>query len=127
MIFVFIIEKPSITMKYPGLLILTLTFTLLSSGCEKSKYDAPGCIEDKIREFSKTVTCDSGASVSLYELNGKNVYVFEDGNCMADLAVSVYSEDCYLLGFLGGISGNTIIQGVKFYDKADFRKWIWKN
>ena len=106
---------------------LSIICILLISACEKDKYDAPGCIEDKIREFSKTVICDSGASVSLYELNGKNIYVFTDGNCVADLAASVYSENCYLLGFLGGISGNTIIQGSKFYDDADFIKWIWKN
>lgn len=105
----------------------TIMYTLLLSGCEKNKYDVPGCIEDKIQEFTKTVICDSGASVSLYIFNGKNTYVFSDGNCGADLGASVYSEECYSLGFLGGISGNTFIQGVKFYDVADFVKWIWKN
>jgi len=105
----------------------TILFTLLIPCCEKNNYDAPGCIEDKINEFIKTAICDSGASVSLYTFNGKNVYLFSDGNCGADLGASVYSEDCNSLGFLGGISGNTLIQGVKFYDKADFVKWIWKN
>ncbi|HBH83791.1 MAG: hypothetical protein A2X05_08145 [Bacteroidetes bacterium GWE2_41_25] len=108
-------------------IVLIIFYTLLFSGCEKNNYDAPGCIKDKIREFTKTVICDSGASVSLYILNGKNVYVFSDGSCGADLGAAVYSEDCYSLGFLGGITGNTIIQGVKFYDKADFVKRIWKN
>ena len=108
-------------------IFLTTVFILSISGCERNDYDAPGCIEDKIREFTKTVICDSGASVSLYTLSGKNVYVFADGNCGADLGAAVYSEDCFSLGFLGGISGNTIIQGVKFYDEADFVKWIWKN
>lgn len=108
-------------------IFLSIMYTLLISGCEENNYDAPGCIEDKIREFTKNVICDSGASVSLYTFNGKNTYVFSDGNCGADLGDSVYSEECYSLGFLGGISGNTIIQGVKFYDVAKFIKRIWKN
>jgi hypothetical protein len=108
-------------------IILFLFFTLFISGCERNDYDAPGCIGDKIKEFKETTICDSGASVALYTLKGKNVYVFADGSCGADLGASVYSEECFTLGFLGGISGNTIIQGVKFYDEADFVKWIWKN
>jgi hypothetical protein len=106
---------------------LTIVFILCIPGCERNDYDAPGCIADKIREFRKNPVCDSGASVSLYLLNGENVYVFSDGTCGADMGASVYSEECNSLGFLGGISGNTIIQGVKFYDEADFIKWIWKN
>lgn len=106
---------------------LILTYILLSSGCEGNKYDAPGCIEDKINDFTKSVICDNGAYVALYTFKGQNVYLFADGNCGADLGASVYSEDCYALGFLGGISGNQLISGTRFYDEAKFVKRLWEN
>jgi hypothetical protein len=109
------------------LFFLILTYVLLSSGCEKNKYDAPGCIEDKINDFKKTAICDHSASVALYTFQGKNTYLFSDGSCGADLGATVYSEECLSLGFLGGFSGNTLIQGVNFYNNAKFIKRIWEN
>jgi hypothetical protein len=108
-------------------IFLAIMYTLLISGCERNNYDAPGCIEDKIREFSKSTICDTGASVAVYKFKARNVYVFSDGSCGADMGASVYSQDCNSLGFLGGISGNTLIQGVKFYDEAKFVKRLWQN
>jgi len=109
------------------LVILILTYILFASGCEKNKYDAPGCIEDKINEFKTTTVCDNGAYVAIYTFKGKNVYLFDEGTCGADLEESVYSEDCYKLGSLGGITGNMMISGVKFYEEAKFVKRIWEN
>jgi hypothetical protein len=108
------------------IIILTL-YSLLASGCEKSKYDAPGCIEDKIDEFVANVICDNGAYVALYKFNDKDVYLFYEGYCGADLGGTVYTKDCLYLGFIGGISGNTFIQGVNFYDSARYIKRIWEN
>jgi hypothetical protein len=102
-------------------------YLMLASGCEKNKYDAPGCIEDKIDEFIANITCDKGAYVALYKFNEEDVYVFYDGDCSNELGATVYSSNCLNLGFLGGLSGNTFIQGVNFYVYARYIKSIWEN
>jgi hypothetical protein len=126
MIFVYV-KLPPIAIFMRKLILIMLTCTLFASGCDKNNYDAPGCIEDKINQFKATVVCDNGAFVALYTFKGKNVYLFNEGSCGADLEESVYSEDCYKLGSLGGITGNTMISGVKFYEEAKFVKRIWEN
>jgi len=107
--------------------LLLILYILFSSGCEVSKYDAPGCIEDKIDDFISSVTCDKGAYVSLCKFNGEEVYLFYEGDCGADLGGTVYSSDCLRLGFLGGIDGNKFIQGVNFYDNVRYIKTLWEN
>ena len=105
------------------LILITLTVT----GCKKNDYDAPGCIQDKIDAFKTSVECDNDSYVALYSFNDKDVYVFSEGSCGADLGATVYSSDCLYLGFLGGITGNTFIQGVNFYNNARYIKRIWEN
>ena len=107
--------------------LIVILFSLSISGCKKNSYDAPGCIEDKIDAFKVSVVCDHGAYVALYSFNDKDVYVFYEGYCGADLGAQVYSSDCLYLGFLGGLTGNTFIQGVNFYNNARFIKRIWEN
>jgi len=46
--------------------------------------------------------------------------------CGGDLASYVLSENCDTLGFLGGIAGNTIINGEPF-SNAEFRGMVWSN
>jgi hypothetical protein len=109
------------------LAFIILTYVLLSSGCEKSKYGAPGCIEDKIDDFISSVPCDNGAYVAEYDFQGQDVYLFSEGYCRADLGTYVYSKDCLRLGYLGGIEGNKFIQGVDFYNNAKYIKRLWEN
>ena len=111
-------------MKFTSLILLT--FFILSS-CHKQKVDksAPGCIDHKVDDFSKTC-CSSSAKVEEYTFQGKTVYVFDPGNCGADMASDVYDSDCNSLGFLGGIAGNTKINGEDF-SNAKYIKTIWRN
>jgi hypothetical protein len=106
-----------------GLIILTLFL----ADCRKSNDEPTTCITDKVKEFSGTAICETGASVSLYVFKGENVYLFFNGTCGADLASAVYTEDCEYLGFLGGIAGNMTISGVNFYDEAKFVRKIWED
>ncbi|MCU0472772.1 MAG: hypothetical protein MUC93_05315 [Bacteroidales bacterium] len=108
--------------------ILILVFsTLIFKSCEKTGKDSPDCIRDKIREFAKNKNCERGSSVSQFLFKDGYVYLFEQGNCGADLGSSVYDEACEYLGFLGGIAGNMIIQGVRFDQEAVFVKKIWED
>jgi len=94
----------------------------LLAGCTR---DIPGCIHARINEFKKQQACAQGASVKKYVFQGKDAYVFDPGTCGADLASEVTDSDCNTLGYLGGISGNTKINGEEF-SRARFKETIWQ-
>ena len=124
---IFVNVKFAISISMRKLSVLIILLSLFAPGCEKKDIDIPGCIEEKIDSFKENVICDSGSYVAIYTFQGSNAFVFAEGNCGADLGAAVYSEDCNFMGFLGGISGNTLISGVRFYDSAKLVKKIWSN
>jgi len=102
--------------------ILSVSFI----ACEKSDIarGTPDCIVAKIAEF-EPIACEDG-KVDKYTYQGGTVYVFDHGTeCGADHSSEVVLEDCTNLGYLGGITGNTIINGENF-SSAEFEKNIWK-
>lgn len=89
--------------------------------------DVPNVIKDKIETFSESSTICSDAEVNEYRFQGNIVYVFDPGiNCGADMTSEVVSSDGETLGYLGGFSGNTTINGDNF-DTATFLRRVWKN
>ncbi len=104
------------------LFIAVATLTLLCA-CHKSKQDR--CVDSKTNKFKKEC-CNSGAKVSEYTFQGNTVYVFDPGICGADMTSEVANNKCETLGHLGGITGNTKINGEDFA-KAKFVKTIWSN
>jgi hypothetical protein len=107
---------------------LILFLSLMIFSCEKIDKDAPDCIRDLIRHNGNGLhLCETGASVSLYSFQGRNVYVFDPGQCGADMGANVYNENCEMIGMLGGIAGNMIINDVRFDQAAKFQKTIWKD
>jgi hypothetical protein len=108
----------------PVLLLLSLF------GCEKLdlKVDVPNCIEGKIREFKKSdLSCNSGAEVLRYDFQGSYVYVFQPGNCGADMPVKIYNSNCDLLCTLGGFEGRTYCNGESFDSSATNEVLVWQN
>jgi hypothetical protein len=85
----------------------------------------PECIQKKIEAF-KPETCEDGANVNEYKFQGKFVYTFDHGTCGADMTTEVTDSNCKTLGQLGGIIGNTMINGEDF-GNAEFVRTIWKN
>jgi hypothetical protein len=110
-------------MKKFALLLALITFI---TACNKQGIakGTPTCVKQKIKTFEKESTC-SDASVKKYTFQGKTVYVFEPGTCGADMTSEVISDNCSSLGFLGGFTGNTTINGEDF-SKAEFVETIWK-
>ena len=105
--------------------ILIILIALISCNRIDIELGTPPSIENKIVSFSKTSICDN-ARVTEYIFQGKTVYVFSPGNtCGADLTSEVVDSDCNTLGYLGGISGNTSINGEKI-SNAIFVKFVWK-
>lgn len=106
--------------------LLVFLVPLFFTSCEKIDSDAPDCIKKLIRH-PRGLNCETGAFVNLYSFQGQNVYVFFPGSCGADMATMVYSENCESLGTLGGLTGNTKINGVEFGQVAVKIKTVWKD
>lgn len=103
-----------------------LSILLLSFSCNKEDIadGTPICIENSIIEF-KSNCCEEGANVKEYSFQGEAVYVFDPGTCGADMTSEVKDAECVTLGYLGGISGNSTINGEDF-SSAIFVKTTWK-
>lgn len=90
-----------------------------------SEVGTPACIEEKILSYEENAACDD-PSVNEYVFQGNTVFSFEPGTCGADMMAEVYDCECNLLGTLGGITGNTIINDEAF-SNAVFVQVVWEN
>ena len=116
--------------------VLAIAFTLvLFSSCVKTTdrveepCDCPGapCVYRAIELFSTSgEICSTGASVKEYEWDNKKVYVFDPGICIADGQSRVQDAECKVLGYLGGIAGNSKIEGKEF-NSAVLKRTLWQN
>ena len=111
------------TIKLLSLLILLATAMI---SCSKTNIEngSTNCLDYKISAFNKASTCND-AKVDKFVFNGDTVYTFDPGTCGADMTTEVIGADCKNLGYLGGILGNTKINGKEF-SSATFIKNIWK-
>ena len=103
---------------------LILSLLLFITSCKKEP-KTPTCINSKVNEFKLTISCNIGANVKRYEFQAKRVYVFDPGTCGADMTSEVFDENCNSIGFLGGITGNTKINGEDF-NSAKYTSTIWQ-
>lgn len=94
------------------------------TSCNKAE-NTPHCVQDKISTFNENAMCENGARVDEYMFQRQIVYVFRNGNCGADMTSEVIDDHCITLGYLGGMDGNTSINGEEF-SKAKLRKTIWE-
>ena len=109
------------------LVFITIIATIVLTGCNKLDIEkgTPKCVEHDIKDFNKNTSCSNGVNVKEYTFQGKTVYVFSPGTCGADMASGVIDSDCNSLGFLGGIAGNTKINGEEF-SNATYIKTTWE-
>lgn len=108
-------------MKILTLLLLSATLMI---ACATKKPVIPNCVESKISEYRLSTTCGD-AKVDEYTFQGKTVYAFGPGTCGADMTTEVMNADCATLGHLGGIAGNTKINGEEF-STAKFVRTVWE-
>ena len=105
-------------------IILFVIVVITSFFSCKKESDQPACIETKVEEFKFTISCNVGSNVKEYEFQSNRVFVFDPGTCGADMTSEVFDENCNSLGFLGGIAGNTKINGEDFKN-AKLKRTIW--
>jgi hypothetical protein len=110
-------------------LFFVLLFTL--SNCQKNELpsnERSNCLDRKIIEYKNSdLPCETGKSIYRYTFQGKYVYVFNPGNCGADMMSDVYNENCDQICGLGGIAGNLMCNGENFWNEAIDETLIWKN
>jgi hypothetical protein len=102
-------------------------FAMLWPGCRKHDVQESPCMAASVENFKKATICDHGASVKTYEFDGKTVYVFHPGDCGADMQAKVTDANCHVLGYLGGIAGETKINGVEFSTNSYYLRTVWSN
>jgi hypothetical protein len=109
-------------------IVLLILLPMLLVSCRKNEVDAPASIKELIKSFEHDgLACVKGASVDEYMFQGNLVYVFDPGTCGADMQAVVYDSNGNSIGALGGIAGNTVINGVRFDENAVLQRTIWKN
>jgi hypothetical protein len=104
-------------------LFFVISLILMAFQC--NKHTGYQCINSKINAFQNEC-CDQGASVEEYTFQQEQVFVFNMGTCGADLPAYVLTSNCDTLGFLGGIAGNTTINGENF-SNASLVGTVWSN
>jgi len=110
--------------------IIVVILILLMTHCQHVELneDSPNCLEKKIVEFKNNKSlCESGKSIYRYSFQDHYVYVFNPGNCGADMMSDVYDEACNRICGLGGIAGNLMCNGENFWDQASDETLIWEN
>jgi hypothetical protein len=105
------------------MLIFSLIVLSFCSACKKEG-KTPLCIENKMEEFKFSISCNVGGHIKEYEFQSKRVFVFNPGNCGADMTSEVLDENCNVLGYLGGIAGNNKINGEDF-NNAKLKQTLW--
>ena len=98
----------------------------LAIACNKDA-DLPTCIETEIESFKSSPDVCETTRIDKFTFQDNEVYVFDQGNCVADGAKFVKNADCVEICVLGTIAGNTICNGVIFDDEAIFIENIWES
>lgn len=95
-----------------GMHVFLAGFILLNFGCEDN------CRDEQLQEFMTSQSGCSGATVTKYSFNGREVYAYAEGNCIADGSIVITDKDCNEICFLGGIAGLQECEGQLFFQNA---------
>lgn len=108
------------------LLLMALALSVFQFSCKKddSSGGVPVCIQQRVQAFSTSEMLCNDARVDEYFFQARIVYVFSFGSCITDGASGVYDRSCKAIGSLGGIAGNTTVNGESF-SHAVHIKTIW--
>lgn len=107
-------------------ILILLMCTLICVGCKKTDIpkDTPTCVADYINNVLKSSNACNDSNVNSYLFQGQTIYIIYEGSCIADGTSPVFSEDCDILGYLGGIAGNNTINGENIANAVFIRK-VW--
>lgn len=91
-----------------------ILFALIFNSCDKpDDNDIPECINVILEDF-KTEACTGSGDLTTWDFNGREVYCFYYGDCIADSRADIYEKDCTLICSLFGLSGNRDCEGINW-------------
>lgn len=110
-----------------GVRLVILVLVAAVSSCSKRDLDAgmTACMREEIETFKTSDRICDDAVVTKYFFQNQYVYVF-DAACCCDWISSVVDADCNVIGGLGGIAGNTKVNGADFRN-AKLIGEVWRN
>ena len=110
---------------------LTIILILFFASCQKMEVnleEESACISQKIEAYKTSkLPCEFGKSIYRYKFQGEYVYVFNPGNCGADMMSDIFDQNCNLICGLGGIAGNLICNNQNFWENSTDETLIWQN
>ena len=115
-------------MLYRNVLLIVLVSLFAISSCKETDddiLDIPNCFIPIYNSFVNEQSDCQGASIVAYAFQENEVFALIDGECITDMCITVYTQECDLLCLLAGISGQTECQGVDFFDEAIQVRIIW--
>lgn len=105
------------------LFLLTLAFLGCSKSDEQEEVESV-CLTEMMNEFKERNEGRGFTFISMFELDGKTYYIFDDGTAF-DGTASVVDKDCEVLCFYGGFRNNTDKPCTDYWDAINGAVQIW--
>jgi hypothetical protein len=108
-------------------LFITIILIALLFACKKNNTSdsTPSCVSEDIVKISNNENAIEPI-VNRYIFQEKTVYLIDDGMGQLDSQSKITDSNCNELGYLGGMMGNTKINGEDFFATAIHVKTVWK-
>ncbi len=118
-------------MKYLSLIIL---FSIGLFACKTDDpIQIPVCIDEEIPVFAQFACLGSG-DLTVWSFAGQDVFCFNEGSCKTEMILGklvnigqnyIYDANCNLICTLGGISGNTLCDGLEWESNAEYLELVY--
>lgn len=76
------------------------------------------CLEERLTEFRMNQSGCTGAMVAIYTFQEEEVFVYQQGSCIADGSIIITDKNCNQICILGGIAGFQECEGQLFFQVA---------
>lgn len=106
-----------------SILICLIAFGLYS--CSDDPIEIPLCVDQEIPVFAQTACAGSG-DLTIWAFDGEDVFCFNEGTCYSDAMAYIYDADCNLVCTLGGVSGNTLCNGLDWDTNAVYLELVYR-
>ncbi len=116
-----------IILKMKNSILSIIVISTLLFACKKNDIakGTPKCIASEIASIKKNEFAQRPI-VNEYIYQNETVFLIDDGMGYVDSQSKVVDSHCNELGYLGGMMGQTKINGEDFFAAAVYVKTIWK-
>lgn len=94
---------------------------------ECSSEAVPNCISEKIDTFETRAQCQLSAKVIRYRFQNKCVFLFHEGDCIADNPNIILNDVCDTIGSVGGFSPEPELVNGESFSTAIAIDTLWQS